>query len=66
MKIKLLNDGYYGDMENVIFPVEVEGEEWCGYGFDVLGSEIIRVGGNPDCWNPEELYYWRNGEVIPQ
>lgn len=63
MKIKLLNDGDYGDMANVIFPVEVEGENWLGFGFDVLGSEIIRVGGDPSKWHPRETYYWSNDEV---
>jgi len=63
MKIKLRNDGGYGDMENVIFPAEVEGRDWLGFGFDILGSEIVRVGGKPGEWKPDEYYYWSNDEV---
>ena len=44
LKIKLLNDGGYGDMENVKFPVIVEGEKWGHRGFDVLVSELNKHG----------------------
>lgn len=43
IKIRLLNDGNYGDSENVKFPVEVEATE-CGLGFEVSQSELERVG----------------------
>ncbi|QHJ79732.1 MAG: hypothetical protein [Caudoviricetes sp.] len=43
MKIKLLNDGGYGDMENVKFPVEVEAEIKHGY-YNVSKEELYRVG----------------------
>lgn len=63
MKIKLLNDGGYGDMENVVFPVEVEATDWGGLGFDVSGAEIIRIGGDREGWHSFEDYFWRNDEV---
>lgn len=63
MKIKLLHDGGYGDMENVKFPVEVEGKDWGGMGCDVTGAEIMRVGGNLGEWEPNTLYYWDNNEI---
>lgn len=63
MKIKLLNNGGYGDMEDVKFPVEVEGANWEDSGFDVSGSEIIRVGGDARYWNANVHYFWLNEEV---
>lgn len=39
MKVKLLNDGGYGDMENVKFPVIVEGF-YDGAGIDVPVNEL--------------------------
>lgn len=44
LKVKLLNDGDYGDMENVKFPVIVEGEKWDIYGFDVSVNELNKHG----------------------
>ena len=69
LKVKLLNDGGYGDMENVKFPVIVEGEDFEGQGCDVLGSELIRIGaGNDnDVWDPDyryHFYYGKECEVI--
>lgn len=64
MKIKLRNDGTYGDMGGVRFPVEVEGTNWFDCGFEVSGAEILRVGGTPGRWNKDEIYYWENSEVI--
>lgn len=63
MKIKLLNDGDFGDMDGVKFPVVVEGVDWEGRGFDVIGSEIIRVGGEVGEWNPHQYYFWSSREV---
>lgn len=63
MKIKLLNDGGYGDMDNVNFPVVVEGVDWGGYGFDVKGSEIIKVTGDAEGWDCDADYFWENDEV---
>lgn len=45
MKIKLLNDGGYGDMEHVKFPVIVDAEIGHGY-FDVTAGELYRIGAN--------------------
>lgn len=58
MKIKLLNDGGYGDMENVKFPVEVEAEPWGNDGFDVDGAELLRVGATEAEWCAAEVYYF--------
>lgn len=59
LKVKLLNDGGYGDMENVKFPVIVEGEDFEGQGCDILGSELIRVGAIAKCrWNPDFFKYY--------
>ena len=44
MRVKLLNDGGYGDADNVKFPVEVEVSIYCGDGVDVSGDELVRVG----------------------
>lgn len=62
LKVKLLNDGGYGDMENVKFPVIVEGEDFEGEGFLVSGSELIRVGASNDndVWDPNYKYFFYN------
>lgn len=59
MKIKLLNDGGYGDMEHVKFPVEVEATP-CGdgFGFDVPSSELVRVGATELWWDRNQTYYF--------
>lgn len=44
MKIKLLNDGGYGDMDGVQFPAIVEGRR--NGAFFVKASELYRVGAN--------------------
>ncbi len=46
MKIKLLNDGGYGDMQAVKFPAEVEAVQERGH-FKVHKSELYRVGAVP-------------------
>lgn len=71
LKIKLLNDGGYGDMENVKFPVIVEAEDFEGKGCDILGSELIRVGANNDndVWDhdyPYHFHYGKDCEVIDE
>lgn len=50
MKIKLLNDAGYGDMENVKFPAEVEARREWAY-FAVSKEELYRVGANPDAFD---------------
>lgn len=70
LKVKLLKDGGYGDMENVKFPVIVEGEDFEGQGCDILGIELIRVGAtydNREVWDPNfkyHFYYGNECEVI--
>lgn len=52
MKIKLLNDGGYGDMEDVKFPVEVLASRLYRGGALVSREELYRVGaksGEFDC-----------------
>lgn len=55
MRVRLLNDGGFGDMDRVQFPVVVEA---CGFepgGLDlyfVKGSELIAVGASIDCEDP--------------
>lgn len=61
MKVKLLNDGGYGDMELVKFPVEVEGSlvpDCNGELVRISGSELIRVGASSssDDWDPDFFY----------
>ncbi len=67
MRIRLLNDGGYGDVVAVSFPVEVDAVDWEGVGFDVKGSEIISIVGYAGCWDPNYAYFWPNEavEVLP-
>lgn len=44
MKIRLLNDGGFDELHGVAFPVEVEGTDWEGCGFDVHESEFEKLG----------------------
>lgn len=48
MKVRLLNDGGYGDMKTIKFPAIVEGDDYKGIGCRVLGSELVRVGASTD------------------
>lgn len=63
MKLMLMNDGTYGDMDKVKFPVQVEGRP-CPDGsphlFQVHLSELLRVGADPEGWSEskgEGSYY---------
>lgn len=59
MKINLLKDGGYGDMENVKFPVEVEAKPSNdGFGFDVPSAELVRVGATEVWWDRHQTYYF--------
>jgi hypothetical protein len=58
MKIRLLNDGCYGDMENVNFPVEVEAKPCGKHGFTVCGADLIHVGAERHRWEHEFAYYF--------
>ena len=62
MKIKLLNDGDYGDMDSVKFPVIVDAEMGPGY-FDVIASELYRIGANSgEFGESNETWAFLNGE----
>ena len=67
LKIRLLNDGYFGNMENVKFPVIVEGVRLTGTLYSVLGSELLRVGASKfnqegdEFWDPDYKYYFKIG-----
>lgn len=56
LKVKLLNDGGYGDMENVKFPVIVEGTMWSDRGIDVKVSELNKHGA--EFIDGDEEYYF--------
>lgn len=57
MRVRLLNDGGYGDMENVKFPAEVEAEK-TNCCFEVRASELYRIGATHGEFG-EMDYYWR-------
>lgn len=44
MKIRLLNDGGYAELSSINFPVEVDGYDWVGKGFDVSETEFDKFG----------------------
>ena len=52
VQVKLLNDGNYGNAENVNFPVMVEGEDSFGNLIVVSTEELLRVGFD---WEGEDL-----------
>ncbi|HAT3835999.1 hypothetical protein [Morganella morganii] len=58
MKVKLLNDGGYAGLENIIFPVVVEVNNHYDSGFDVAGSELILIGGDGEHLNINFDYYF--------
>lgn len=66
MKVKLLNDGGYGKhvtMRNTKFPVVVEAVgNYESFGFDVKGSELIRIGAEPDHIDPDYYYFFYDKE----
>ena len=62
MKIILLNDGGFGGMENVEFPVVVDVRTEAKsndevIGFTVLTSQLYDVGATPRHDDPYELYF---------
>lgn len=68
MKIKLLNDGWYSDMENVSFPAVVEAiparnEAGEIYGWDVSPEELYRIGANGGKFDGE-MWFWAPEEVL--
>ena len=53
MKLMLINDGGYGNMGRVKFPVQVEGRQrHCGslFIFQIHLDELLRVGADRDSW----------------
>lgn len=70
MRVKLLNDGGYGDMERVKFPVEVNGEfhPMSNDLVQILGIDLLRVGAGgrvvDDGWDPEYLYNFFVGSEV--
>lgn len=63
MRVKLLHDSQYGDMENVKFPIEVEATDWLGLGVDVSGAELIGVGADPEQWDANRYYFWPDEDI---
>ena len=55
MKIRLLNDGGYGDMDYVPFPFTVDAVR-CGKGVRVLGRNLIKRGAKG--FNENKMYYF--------
>lgn len=47
MKVLLLNAGPYCGLQDVEFPVGVEGEYWSKSLIDVFKPELVRVGADP-------------------
>lgn len=56
VKVKLLNDGHYGDLDHVEFPVDVLAVVDNGLA-EVPKGEIIRIGGRPEDWDGDS-YNW--------
>lgn len=56
MKVKLLNDGGHGDMENVNFPAEVEAKQFAR-GVEVHASELYRVGADAGTFGDCDWYF---------
>lgn len=70
MKIKLLNNNEYLGLAHVAFPAEVESNSTEYYGGSnmlcvVLGSELIRVGGDQAVINPERQYLFPTKHTPP-
>jgi len=71
MKVKLLNNGGFLGMGKVKFPVIVEGTEAVEdgevIGYDILGSELIRVLAREDAFEPDMFYTFLTSldEAIP-
>lgn len=63
MKIKLLNDGGLWGMDDVSFPTGVvEALEYDDIGFDVSGSELIRIGGDGEALDHDYDYFFTSEE----
>lgn len=73
MRLLLVNDGGYGDMQNVVFPAEVEADELGCCKYSVKGAELIRIGATVNCefpFDPDFGYvfvsYMDHCEVLPE
>lgn len=66
MKIKLLSDAGYGDMEGVKFPVEVEARKEWAY-FAVSREELYRIGAESEVFDvlDEYAFAFEFCEVLP-
>lgn len=69
MKVKLLNDGGYGEAENVKFPVEVEGSPYYNNvgdlcGVDVKESVLIDKGFKLCDYNDTLFFSFNKGEAV--
>lgn len=70
MKIKLLNDGGYEDMDNVKFPVTVDAKKNKNHGnlYGVYGRDLISIGAKK-FFDKNYLYHFELGsecEVIEE
>lgn len=64
MKIRLLNDGGFAELSSINFPVEVNGNDWAGKGFDVSEEEFDKFGLKlrSECGNRMFYFSLANGE----
>ena len=68
MKVLLLNNGgYVCGLENVNYPVEVTAEVAKHFPrcVTILGSELIRIGGSPDDYDPNYYYFFHENNFEP-
>lgn len=61
-QIILLNDGHYDFMDNIQFPVTVEGTEYRDayvgiYGYDISHAELSRIGAPNACDEGDSLFW---------
>lgn len=61
MKVKLLNNGGYPGLGHVSFPVDVEVNNHYDAGFDVIGAELLRIGGDDEHLDIDSDYYFSIG-----
>lgn len=64
MKIRLLNDGGFAELSSINFPVEVNGDDWLGNGFDVRETEFDKFGLKLRSECDDNMFYFSlaNGE----
>lgn len=65
MKVKLLNDGGYGDMENVRFPVEIDARPGANSGYVLITrDELYRVGATAEKFDVISRYAFLTGDHV--